>query len=50
MGKGYYDRFLPKCRNAAVIAVAFEVQKLEHVFCGKYDIRMDAIVTEEGMR
>ena len=47
MGAGYYDRYLPQCVNAKVIAVAFEAQKLEAVFTGKYDRTMDYIVTEE---
>ena len=26
-----YDRFLPKCKNATVVAVAFEVQKISAI-------------------
>ena len=29
MGAGYYDRYLPRCSNAAIYAVAFEAQRLE---------------------
>jgi len=47
MGKGFYDRFLPKCKNAAIIAVAFEVQKACLVPSQPWDILMDAIVTEK---
>ena len=27
MGKGYYDRYLPRCRNAVTLGVAFEAQR-----------------------
>ena len=45
-GAGYYDRFLPQTRAAAV-AVAFEAQKLPRVAADRFDRAMDAIVTEE---
>ena len=49
MGGGYYDRFLPKCTKASVIAVAFKVQKVEHVLRHPWDVRMDKIYTEENV-
>ena len=48
MGGGYYDRFLPLCGNAAVAAVAFEVQKAEHVPMEPWDRPMDVVFTEEA--
>ena len=27
MGKGYYDRYLPRCKNAVKIGIAFEAQR-----------------------
>ena len=45
-GAGYYDRFLPQTRAAAV-AVAFEAQKLPRVAADRLDRAMDAIVTDE---
>lgn len=48
MGAGYYDRFLLKCTNACVAAVAFEVQKAEYVPMEAWDRRMDVIFTERG--
>ena len=48
MGGGYYDRFLPKCRKAAVFSVAFEVQRAEKVPCDLSDRQMDGVITEEG--
>ena len=47
MGAGYYDRFLPRCGNAAVAVVAFEAQKLEQVCVEETDRTMDCMVTEE---
>lgn len=49
MGGGYYDRFLPLCKNAKKIAVAFEAQKIERVRTNEFDVLMDAIVTEDGI-
>lgn len=45
-GGGYYDRYLPLCKNARFIAAAFEVQKAEKICTGSLDFRMDAVVTE----
>ena len=46
-GKGYYDRYLPKCINAAKIAVAFEAQKLNNVVVDEYDVEMTHVITEK---
>lgn len=46
MGKGYYDRYLPRCVNAITIGVAFEAQKVAHVATDRYDRRLDAYATE----
>ena len=45
-GAGYYDRYLPRCRKALCIGVAFEVQRLELVVTGEHDRSLDRIVTE----
>lgn len=47
MGGGYYDRFLPKCVNAKIVAVAFECQKAERVPTDERDMPMQAVFTEE---
>lgn len=47
MGGGFYDRFLPLCKNAKVIAVAYEAQKIARVRTHEHDVPMDAVVTEE---
>ena len=49
MGKGYYDRYLPSCKNAVKIGIAFEVQRVEHAAVDKHDQRLDAYVTERGI-
>lgn len=46
MGGGYYDRFLPRCSRAAVLAVAFEVQRADRIPCEPWDRRVDGVVTE----
>ena len=47
MGGGYYDRYLPKCVNAAVIMAAYEIQRAESLPCGDWDHAMDMVVTEK---
>ena len=47
MGGGYYDRFLPRCISAKVIAVAFECQRTEEVPTEYTDIGMEAVFTEK---
>ena len=49
MGKGYYDRYLPRCTGAAVYGVAYEVQKVEAAAAGPLDIRLDGVITERGI-
>lgn len=46
MGAGYYDRFLPLCTRAGVIAAAFEVQKTERIPARPWDCPVDAVFTE----
>jgi 5,10-methenyltetrahydrofolate synthetase len=46
MGAGYYDRYLQRCRNSRVFAVAFEAQKLIKAPMEDTDIPMDAVITE----
>jgi 5-formyltetrahydrofolate cyclo-ligase len=46
-GKGYFDRLLPGARpDALLAAVAFECQLFEAVPMQSYDVRVDAVVTE----
>ncbi len=47
-GGGYYDRFLEKCDpRCRLIAVAFEIQIVDHVPCADHDTHIHKIVTEE---
>lgn len=47
-GKGYYDRYLAG-KNTRKIALAFAAQFVERVPSDIRDVRMDEIVTEEGV-
>lgn len=47
MGGGYYDRYLPECTNASAVAVAYEVQKAEVIPSDEYDVRVDAVISED---
>lgn len=49
MGKGYYDRYLPRCTRAQKIGIAYEAQRAEHAAVDPYDVRLDAFVTEGGI-
>jgi 5-formyltetrahydrofolate cyclo-ligase len=49
MGKGYYDRYLPRCTGAVKLGVAFSCQQAEKVPVGEWDFPLDAVVTEKGV-
>lgn len=44
-GKGYYDRFLPKCVNAYKIGVGFDCQIVDALPTEMFDIPLDAVVS-----
>lgn len=48
MGKGYYDRYLPRCRRAVTIGVAFEAQRVDQAAVEETDRRPDFFITEGG--
>ncbi len=48
MGAGFYDRFLERCPDADIAAVAFEAQKTDAVPAEAWDRPMDAVFTEEA--
>lgn len=48
-GAGYYDRYLPRCRNAVFVLVGFEAQRLDSVSCDIHDVKTDIIVTEHAV-
>lgn len=49
-GKGYYDRFLEGISPGALkILIAFDAQKTDEVAMEETDVRMDLVVTEQGI-
>ncbi|MCC6735772.1 MAG: 5-formyltetrahydrofolate cyclo-ligase [Bauldia sp.] len=53
-GKGHYDRALTALREAGfsprLVGVAFAVQEVEAIPTEPFDVRLDAVVTEDGIR
>ena len=49
MGAGFYDRYLQKCVNAHIAAVAFEVQKADSIPMEPWDKPMEMVFTEAGI-
>ena len=49
LGGGYYDRFLPRARNAVRVVLAFDFQIVPDVPMGVQDARVDVILTERRM-
>lgn len=47
-GKGYYDKFLAK-KKVASIGLGYSFQILKKLPKGKYDKKVDAIATEDGV-
>ncbi len=49
-GAGYYDRFLPNLKDTVpTVALAFEVQMIDHVENDEYDFPVQYIITEKRM-
>jgi 5-formyltetrahydrofolate cyclo-ligase len=48
-GAGYYDRFLSKHPTLRKIGVAFACQEFDGLPVDENDIRMDSIITEDGI-
>lgn len=44
-GGGYYDRYLPRCTQARLVAAAFPEQIVPHVPTEEYDLRIPVILT-----
>ena len=49
MGKGYYDRYLPRCTRAVKLGVAFEAQRVDKAAVDAHDEKPDGFVTEGGL-
>ena len=48
-GAGYYDRFLEQVPDLVKIGAAFSVQQVDRVPSHHYDVRLDYVVTEQGI-
>lgn len=48
-GAGYYDRFLEKNPGMRKIGIAFACQEVKRLPVDENDIRMDVIITEDGI-
>ena len=48
-GAGYYDRFLSKNRSLRMVGIAFACQEVDSLPVDENDIRMDYIITEDGI-
>jgi 5-formyltetrahydrofolate cyclo-ligase len=48
-GAGYYDRFLETHLHIVKIGVGFACQRTGRIPANRFDIRMDFVVTEEGV-
>lgn len=48
-GKGYYDRYFARYSMCRKIGISYEQQIISQVICDRYDIPMDALVTEQGV-
>lgn len=44
-GGGYYDRYLPRCTRAKILALAFPEQIVEHLATEEHDLRLPLIIT-----
>ena len=49
MGAGYYDRFLPLCLGASVVAAAFEAQKALRIPARPWDCPVETIFTDQAV-
>lgn len=49
MGGGYYDRYLPRCKNARIVMVAFEAQKVPALPVDPWDLPVEQVFTEDAV-
>ena len=47
-GRGYYDRFLPECRRAHCVGLAFEAQRARRIEAQAWDRPMETFITEQS--
>lgn len=48
-GKGYYDRYLPRCENAFTVAAGYGFQRTEDLPVDGTDVSLHAAVDESGV-
>lgn len=48
MGAGVYDRYLPGCKNAAIVGIAFEAQKMQKIPTDEHDVTLQGVITERS--
>lgn len=48
-GGGYYDRYLPLCKNAVRMGVCYNISLTETLPTDEYDVEMDCVITETGL-
>lgn len=44
-GGGFYDRFIPRCTKATILALAFDEQMVDFIPTESHDLRIDTIIT-----
>lgn len=49
-GKGYYDRFLPRCTKAVPMGIGYEVQVVKELPVNAHDAKIRYLCTETGLR
>ena len=49
MGAGYYDRYLPQCKNAVCMIAAFETQRTDRVYTEQTDVPIPCLATDAGV-
>ena len=51
MGRGYYDKFFENSKTRPLlIGIAYDLQKAEKIIPQEWDVRMDMIASEQGLR
>ncbi|MBE7047803.1 MAG: 5-formyltetrahydrofolate cyclo-ligase [Ruminococcaceae bacterium] len=48
-GGGYYDRYLSACSCAAFVGLCYEFCLTDHLPTESFDIKMDMVITENGV-
>lgn len=49
LGGGYYDRYLPLCRHAKTVALAYEVQRVPLAAREAHDVPLFAVASNEAL-